>query len=179
MIYKPITDDLVMTLVFDLPHTIENLRPEDTLNWNKKIDELIEIGLLNINKNNPLEISEQKLGDFKIWFIQSDHFYASNIILDKKELAKYIGSKGALIGIPHRHAVLIYPIENLEVVKAINTMIPITKGMYGEGPGSISSHLYWYNGEKLINLPYDLSDKTLKFTPPESFLNMLNTLKGK
>ena len=134
---------------------------------------------MNIKNNNPLEISEQKLGDFKIWFVQSDHFYASNIILDKKGLTKYIGSKGALIGIPHRHAVLIYPIENLEVAKAINTMIPITKGMYSDGPGSISSHLFWYNGGELIDLPYEISDKKLKFTPPESFLTMLNTLKEK
>jgi hypothetical protein len=58
-------------------------------------------------------------------------------------------------------------------------MIPITKGMFGEGPGSISSKLYWYDGEKLIDLPYELSEKKLKFTPPESFLNMLNTLKEK
>lgn len=90
-----------------------------------------------------------------------------------------IGSKGALIGIPNRHAVLIYPIENHEVVKDINTLITITKGMYDEGPGSISSNLYWYNGDKLITLKIDVSNKTLKFSSSENFLNMLNTLKEK
>ena len=52
-------------------------------------------------------------------------------------MLKYIGTEGALIGVPHRHTVIINPIESLEVAKAINILIPIINGMNIEGPVSI------------------------------------------
>ena len=46
-----------------------------------------------------------------------------------------VGTHGALVGLPHRHIALIYPIENISVMGAINTLIPVIYGMFGERPG--------------------------------------------
>jgi len=176
-VYRELTDEIVELLVFDLPRTVTSIKPENISAWNKQTNELFDIGFKNIKSNYPLEISQQDMKDYKIWFIQSDNVFASNILLDKAELKKYIGKHGSLIGVPHRHAVIIYPIENLEVTKAINSLIPIIKGMNNEGPGSISDKLYWYNDNKLINLPYNIGDNKLQFYPPDDFVTMLNGLK--
>ena len=176
-VYKELTDEIVELLVFDLPHTVTSIKPENVTAWNKQTKELFDIGFKNIKSNYPLEISQQDMKDYKIWLIQSDNVFASNILLDKNDLKKYIGKHGALIGVPHRHAVIIYPIENLEVAKAINSLIPIIKGMNNEGPGSISDRLYWYKDNQLINLPYNFLDNKLQFYPPDNFVSMLNELK--
>jgi hypothetical protein len=176
-VYKELTDEIVELRVFDLPHTVSSIKPENISTWNKKTDELFDLGFKNIKSNYPLEISQQDMKDYKIWFVQSDNVFASNILLDRDDLNRYLGKYGALIGIPHRHAVIIYPIENLEVAKAINSLIPIIKGMNNEGPGSISDKLYWYNDNKLINLPYKIAGNKLQFYPPDDFVNMLNKLK--
>ncbi len=89
-----------------------------------------------------------------------------------------IGTYGSLVGVPHRHAVLIYPIENIEVVKVITNLIPIITGMYSEGPGSLSPDLFWHRDGILEQLPYQLEDNTIQFTPTERFLEMLNSLAG-
>lgn len=177
-VYKELTDEIVELLVFDLPHTVTSIKPENILAWNKQLDDLFDLGFKNIKSNYPLEISQQDMKEYKIWFVQSDNVFTSNILLDKDELKNYIGKFGALIGVPHRHTVIIYPIENLEVVKAINSLIPIIKGMNNEGPGSISDKLYWYNDDKMIDLPYKIEDNKLQFYPPDNFVTMLNGLKN-
>jgi len=83
---------------------------------------------------------------------------------------------GSLIGVPHRHAVIIYPIESLQVVQAINRLIPTIHGMHNEGPGSISNKLLWYQDDEFRDLPYGVEGNKLRFMPPEFFVEMLNSM---
>jgi len=173
---RDLCGDIYATLVFDLPDSIINIQPELAHKWNKTLDQLFETGIQNIRSKYPFDISEQKVSEFSIWFVQGDHFFAPNIVFDLNNQNKLVGSKGSLIGIPHRHSVIIYPIENIKVVKAINQLIPIIYGMNEEGPGSISNNIFWYKDGHLENLPYKLVDNKLQFFPPENFVGLLNTL---
>jgi hypothetical protein len=175
-IVKDFAGDIYAMLIFDLPSSITNVQPEQAEKWDRSLDELFQIGLQNIRDNNPLDISQQKLNSFTIWFIQANHFFTPNIVFDLNSFPNLVGSKGSLIGIPHRHAVIIYPIENLETVTAINQLIPIIYGMNAEGPGSVSNNLLWYKDGHFENLPYKIDDKNLQFFPPDNFVEMLNTL---
>lgn len=177
-IYKELTDEIIELLIFDSPYAVTNIKPIEARIWDKEIEELFELGFKNIKSNYPPEISQQGIKDFKIWLVRSDHVFASNILIDKDELKRYLGAQGALVGVPHRHAIIIYPIDNLEVVNAINSLFFIIKGMNNEGPGSISDKLYWYNNSKMVDLPYNITDNKLKFYPPDSFTDMLNKLSS-
>lgn len=177
LLTKPLAENLDTTLIFDLPDAIETIKKEETDEWGKSVDELFETGIQNIRQKCEFEISrEQMTGDFTIWFVQGNHFFTPNIVLDFNKYPELIGTYGSLIGIPHRHAVIIYPIENIEVVNAINSLIPIINGMYHEGPGSISGYLYWYKDGLFENLPYKIEDSKLQFYPPENFVEILNKL---
>jgi hypothetical protein len=175
---KHIAGDVYALVVFDFPHSVVNVKPEQTTVWNKTNEELFEIGLKNIRAKYPFEISKEAFGEFRIWFVQGNHFFVPNIIFDLEHKKELIGSKGALIGLPHRHAAIIYPIENLEVLKAINGLIPAIHGMCIEGPGSLSNNLFWYKDNTFTHLPYKLDDKKLEFFPPDKFVDLLNGLEG-
>jgi hypothetical protein len=178
-IYRNITDELVELLIFDLPHAVINVKQEVSKKWKIDHEELFSIGEENIQINYSIDVTEHNMTDFNIWFIQSDHVFASNVLLHNDELIKYLGKKGALIGVPHRHAVIIYPINELEeVIKAINTLPFVISGMYNEGPDSISEKMYWYTDQNFIDLPYKLTEDKLEFFPPEAFVNMLNEFKN-
>jgi len=177
-IVKNFAGDIYAMLIFDLPSSITNVQPEQAEKWGRGLDELFEIGLQNIRDNYPFDISQQNLNTCTIWFIQGNHFFTPNIVFDLSNFPKFVGSKGSLIGIPHRHSVIVYPIENLETVKAINQLIPIIYGMNAEGPGSVSNNLFWYKDGYFENLPYKIDDKNLQFFPPDNFVDMLNTLTG-
>lgn len=169
--------DVYAMLVFDLPHTVMNVKPKQAAEWNKSKDELFAIGLQNIRRNYPFQIMQEVLGEHKVWLVQGEHFFVPNIVFDIKNYPQFIGSKGSLVGIPHRHGALIYPIESLELINAVNSLIFVVNGMYQEGPGSLTNHLYWYHDGTFDDLPYVIEDKTLKFSPPDGFIEMLNALK--
>lgn len=176
-ISKDFARDLYSILVFDLPDSIVSVQPDQAAKWNKTTDELFELGIKNIKAKYPVKTSKENLGAFSIYFAQANHFFAPNILFELKNMHEFIGEGGALIGIPHRHAVLIYPINSLEVVPAINGMIPTIYGMHKEGPGSISNKLFWYKDSVFENQPYTLENDTLNFSPTEKFVEYLNTLK--
>jgi hypothetical protein len=176
-IIKNFAGDIILMLVFDLPDSIKSITAELAKNWNKTVDELFETGIQNIKNKYPIDISRQQFVDFNIWFVQGDHFFVPNIVFDFGTLQKLAGSNGLLIGLPHRHAAIIYPIENIEVINALNALIPTVYGMFQEGPGSISNNVFWYKDGHYENLPYKLADNKIQFYPPEGFVNMLNSLE--
>lgn len=176
VIARKVADDLTALLIFDFPTTVRNLKPDEAAQWDKSHDELFEIGLENIRNNYQSEISREDLGEVGIWLVNADHFFCTNIVLEMARHPQLQGSSGALVIVPHRHAVISFPIDGLEVIQAVNTLIPVVAGMFAEGPGSISDKLYWYHEGNFTTLPYDISDGKLQFMPPQPFVEMLNSM---
>jgi len=176
---KPFAGDMYAMLIFDMPDTITNIKPEQAEEWSKTFEDLFEAAVRNTRANNPVEISPFDFGEFKIWFAEADHFFVPNILFDLESRPGLVGEYGALVGVPHRHAALVYPINSIEIIKAVNGLIPTIHGMHREGPGSLSPSLLWYHRGKFIDLPYELGEQNLKFTPPAAFVELLNDLAEK
>jgi hypothetical protein len=174
---KSFIGDIYAMLVFDLPHSVMNIQPEKLEIWGKSMEEVFAIGQQNIKDNYTFEISKQKFNDFSFWFVQAAHFFTPNIAFDLGNRKELLGPHGALVGMPHRHMVLIYPIHNLEIVKAINGLIPTIYNINIEGPGPVSNNLFWYKDGHFENLPYKLEEDKLQFIPPQNFVEMLNMLQ--
>ncbi len=173
---KDFAGDVYAMLVFDLPDAVTNVTREQAAQWEKTDDELMETGIQNIKNKYSFHIAEEDLGEFKIWFVLGDHFFTPNIVFDLQNHPKLIGAKGSLIGIPHRHAAVVYPINNLDVVSTITQLIPVIYGMNQEGPGSVSNNLFWYNDGEFENLPYTIEEGTIQLSPTERFLDVLGML---
>lgn len=167
----------ITALVFDLPSAIRNVSPEEASGWGRDVDELFEIGLANVKENCIPDVSEEDLGEgVTLTLFADESFFVASHALLLEEHSESIGSFGTLLGVPHRHVMLTYPINDLRVIPAINRMIPIIAGMERDGPGSISPMLYWYQNGDYTELPYRVENKTLQFAPPEDFVEMLNLL---
>lgn len=173
---KPFTEDVFALLVFDFPDSVTNVKPEQTIQWNKTYEELFQIGLNNIRGKYPFTISKQDLDGITVQAAFSDHFFTPNILFHLNDFEVLKSSKGILVALPHRHAVLLFPIRNIETITAINKLIPVVNGMFESGPGSISDSLYWYIEDHFIKLPYELDNQHLRFFPPPEFVNVLNEL---
>ena len=65
----------------------------------------------------------------------------------------HIGERGAIVSMPIRHSVLVHPIDDSTVRPAIAGMIPITRQLFKQGPGSVSPHLYWWRDGALEWIP--------------------------
>jgi hypothetical protein len=176
IIGKEFGGDIYSMIVFDFPDSISSIKPEQIKKWGKSVDELFEIGIQNIKEKYPLTITKEDFTTFDIWFANSDHFFTPNIVFYVENLKELSGSNGLLIGIPHRHSAIIYPIENLEIANAMNGIFPAIYNMNQEGPGSLSNNVFWYKDGIFTKIPYKLEDGKLQIFPPETFLELLNKL---
>ncbi|RYG54532.1 MAG: hypothetical protein EOO01_01290 [Chitinophagaceae bacterium] len=171
---KQIADNIYAMLVYDFPHSVINVRPEQTIQWDRTNQALFEEGLANVRKKYSFRLTKEPLAEVEIYLVAEDHFYAPNIIFDLEERSEIVSEKGLLVGVPSRHAALIYPINDMQMLTAINRMIPVIHGMCKDGPGSISDKLYWHYQGKFIDLPYTLDEKNIQFYPPPKFVDILN-----
>jgi len=55
-------------------------------------------------------------------------------------------------------------------------MLQIARGMFVEGPGSITDQLYWYNRGEWTHIPSEVKDDSMSVSPPDNFVEMMNNL---
>jgi hypothetical protein len=174
---KNFAGNIYEVLIFDLPDSVRNVSNTHTASWNKEIDELLKLGIENSKRNYPINIMKQNFKEFSFWYIEEEHYFVPNVVFDIENRPELIGSKGSLVGLPSRHAAVIYPIESLEVLNVAYKLIQTIYRLNAEGPGSLSNNLLWYNDKTFTDLPYVVNDNKLKFDPPDSFLKMLTEFR--
>jgi hypothetical protein len=83
---------------------------------------------------------------------------------------------GWLMSIPNRHQVTWHFVKDASVVQVINSMCHFTHLGYGDAPGPVSPHLYWWNGTEYERLTHIAEDGTFSVRPSPRFQAVLETL---
>jgi len=178
-IRRPLLKDVFSMLCFDLPDSVINVKPEQAAKWpDKTEDELFALGMENIRQKYPLQLAHERIGESLMWVTAGEHFFMPNILFDLDRHPQLNSPHGMLIGVPTRHVALIYPINDLSVVGAVTTMTQVIRGMYQEGPGSLSGSLYWYRNGQFEDQPFDTAGGKVQFRPTGNFTDMMNTLQA-
>lgn len=173
---KDFSGNIYAAIVYDTPDSIESVSASDAEKWGKSVDDLFETGIKNIWSKYGVQLSEEEIEGFNIWFAQAEHFFTPNIVFDKETLKDLSGREGLLIGLPHRHAAILYPVNDALAADFIDSLIMVVNNMYNEGPGSLSNNIFWYKDGYFENLPYEIEDGAIVLSPPESFTSMLESL---
>lgn len=162
----------ITALVFDLPESVRNVTREEADRWDRSDDELFSVAVANV-RNMPAEAFEQEVEGGRLLGFTGNSFFVASRALFLEDYPHCIGPKGSLVAVPHRHMLLCCPIEDLGVLKVLNLFISATRGMFRDGPGSISPNVYWYRDGEMTNLPYETGDNEVRFMPPPEFVTML------
>ena len=173
-IRRPLAGEVFAVLVYDFPHTIENVKREDADKWGKTEDELFEIGKKNVRKNYQFETAEVSFDKDIILAVETDHFFAPNILLELEERPELLGKGGAVVAIPTRSLVLIYPIQDMKVMAALTMLFNSVPKIFSAGPGSLTKEIFWYHEGQFESLIYTPGKKP-SFTPSEEFLALINS----
>jgi hypothetical protein len=171
LVHRVPAEGLIETLVYDLPGSVRTVPPDHVRKWGLPTDELFRIGLDNVRAEpaparQTFDVGKGAL----IQALVGDSFFTASHVLFLDQHLGPPSAFGALVALPHRHAVLFHPIENMRVIGAVNSMIPIAFGMYQEGPGSLSPGLYWWRSGTLTLLPTKVSAQSITFSPPDAFV---------
>lgn len=176
--YREFAGTLSTVLVFDLPQTVINIKPQQIEPWGRSLDELFEIGIDNVRRNyvSNAEAIEFSPAKEMIYSFEEPHFFVPNVLFDIEKYNGLVGCGGALVAVPSRSMALIYPINDLKVVGIVNKLCAVVQRIYDSTPGSLTKEIFWFSDRKFIPLPYDIENNKLSFSPPEAFIQMLNNL---
>lgn len=177
-VYKKITDELFAVLVFDFPHTVMTIKPEELKAWGKTEYELFKVGIENASKNYVPKAVTVEIGLNKdiLYVFEEDHFFVLNILFELENHENLIGKGGCLVATPGRSFAIIYPINDLSVVRVVNNLCIIVPEIYNTYSTPLINEIYWYKEGKFTVLPYENYNKSLKFFPPDEFTEMLRSL---
>jgi uncharacterized protein YtpQ (UPF0354 family) len=178
VVFETGLEGIVGLLVYDLPESVESVSGDDLARWGLTREEIFETALDNVRRICAPRIFEDEVAPgATIRVITDDQslFVATHALLlgSRPDL---VGSAGALVAVPNRHALLCCAIESRAVMEAIGRMAVAAARMHELGPGSISPSLYWYHRGRFTDLPCELDGDRLDFSPPDEFVEMLNRL---
>jgi hypothetical protein len=170
---RQLAGEVFKVLVYDFPQTIDNIPQSDVDKWGKAEDELFDIGVKNIRNKYLLDWEVMSTDDDEFYIIETEHFFAPNILLELDNREELVGKHGAIIAIPNRHLAIIYPIRDLKVVRMLDFFFSSVPLFFSRGPGSLTQEIYWYRDQRFETLDYQ-PGKRVRFTPSEAFLALLN-----
>lgn len=178
LIYQKDLEGTLTVLVFDLPSTIRTVSRRLTSGWGKSNGELFQIGIENLRRKIDIDHEKVMMSDevhLNAYIGESYYVAAYSLILE--EHGEALGRYGALVGIPHRHMLLTYPINDIQVLQAVNGFLMALPKLFQEGPGSITPNLYWYRQGGFLHLPYAYHGDEVRFSPPQAFLDLIEIIK--
>jgi hypothetical protein len=169
----------VSYLCIDLPSSVQTVNPDRVARWGVAVDELFAIGLENVRRECVPELVRDELEPGVPYLaLTGQSFFVATHALMLRRWDGFVGRGGALVAIPHRHAVICHPIENIQTVKAVHRLALIARGMEQEGPGSITPGIYWYHDDRFTPIPYEVTGEKFVLRPPDEFVELLNRLAG-
>ncbi len=176
-IHRPGPEGTIEVIVLDLPTTVRTISQSEAKRWGLEAPELFEIGRRNLRRAGSLKRTAVTLyPGVEIQLYSGDPYYAASHALLLDAYLPDALPHGALVGLPRRDVMLLHFIRNIGVAEAIGSMLQSIVGMYAEGPGSLSPHLYWFWQGVFITLPYELDGDALDFSPPLDFVELLERL---
>lgn len=168
---------VIEVLALDSPNAVRTIAKSEAKEWDLSDGELLRIGRQNLLDTGLLtpERVQVEAGS-NLYVFSGDAYYAASHILFLDEYLPDDLPNGALISIPRRDVFLAHYIRNPGALEVISAMLQITIGLYREGPGSITPNLYWYRRGEFVNLAYAIENDELDFTPPDEFVDLLDSL---
>lgn len=172
---------IVQLLALDLPHAVVSFSPE-------QVDRFGGWEILGAQAHAnldrlPVEESELVEGDdgARLRLLWGDSMFTASRVTSLPTLAVEMGdppasSYGWLMAVPHRHQCLWHIITGVDMVPSLNAMAHLAASGYSDAPGSISPHVYWWDGSRYHQLTRIDEEGTISVAVGTEFQDLLERL---
>ena len=105
--------------------------------------------------------------------------YLAGCALWLERISDTVGTHGALVSVTNRDMLIAYPIDGVDVTKAITGMIPLVKKAVAERPHPISDNVYWRRPDgSFVLIETTVVDDQVEVQLPDDFARLLHYLDG-
>jgi hypothetical protein len=168
-------------LVFDAPDSVVAVPAPLAEEWGQSRERLFELAVGNITR---LSTARWQRLPFPpgvgapVHALTGDHYVTSRLLLPDPGFPR-AGASGNLVAIPHRGALLSMPIDGAVAPFAIEALLTFSIGMFHDGPGSITPHLFWRTPAGSYELQQGSRDGTrYRLAPTPGFATLLGQGEG-
>lgn len=185
MVWRVDLPGVASVVVIDFPQLTQTLTRKWLEKWQRSAEEVLERAKRNTLSSGAMQVERVPLDEQEQLvmrvLLSEDHYLATHA-LDLPSYPGLIGTHGSMVMVPNRHAVIVFPIENIHVVKVIPAMVGMGIKLYTDGPGSISDQTYWRDAAGEFHrletkvVEGEGGQPTLDINPPAKFVELLNQL---
>jgi hypothetical protein len=179
---RPFAEGIVALLAVDVADAVRCVPADEAIELGWDVDEawasaIVQTELLEI----PEELHTIDLGDAVLFHVFGERPFTASMVGVVDRLigsVSQIGDHGAIVSIPLRHSILVHPIVDDSADAAITGLVPISRQLYKQGPGSVSPHLYWWRNGHLTWIPTVFEDDggAVEYYAPPELSEILATL---
>jgi hypothetical protein len=175
---------LSVVLVYDLPDSVTSVQPDAVAAWPVTGAELWRIATANLRAEEPPPVVERiaLTEDADALLVTGEsYFVASRLLILGDILPPSSFPYGALVIVPHRHAMVVHPITGSEIYDALTTLSVMAGEMVGDSPGPMSSAVYWWKSDAIEEVAVVVDEDAAEVTvePSVEFGELLDwLLKG-
>ena len=154
---RAFADGIVQLLAVDVDNAVRCIAESEVeaLGWD--VEEAWRSAVMQTEMfEQPEELHQIDVGDASFLHLFGQRPYTASMIgvVDRLiESTAQIGEFGAIVSMPLRHSILVHPVEDNSARTALSALVPITRQLYKQGPGSVSPHLYWWQRGTLTLIP--------------------------
>ncbi|MBT2538484.1 hypothetical protein [Arthrobacter sp. ISL-69] len=180
--HRELAPGIVEMLALDLPDTVAVFNHDNAKKfggWEALQRQGID-NLRELETERPKTLPAPGGGTFNVLLGESV-YTASRALLLPDLATELTGQRvreefGWLMSVPNRHQVVWHVIEDAAVVSALNGMARFTAMGYADAPGSVSPHIFWWNGTSYEQLTHVREDGSLTLRVSPGFQAVLNSI---
>ena len=172
-------DILVAYVVIDSPSTKAYIFQKDLDRWGTTFEGVYETALGNLRRRTSREhmrSNEEMPGMLFYITDSSPEAYEASRVLLLKELVDPWPEAGVFVSLPARNHMFCVPFTSPEALKAVQAIVPITLGVYGEDSHKISRDVFRFDGTTFERLPIVMEKGVPKVIVGESVSKALTTM---
>ncbi len=176
---RQLTDGIYAASVIDYPHMAVSLSDEMLTALCGTVEDAIAASIANC-RDLKFTREDLPIDGAEAFVLMSDNHYVTSQIFHLERHLPAGHLSGALVGLPHRHNLMVYPLRPESVAMAIPAMHFVCRNVYRdftkkEQGLALSPHLYWWHEGELTMVPVvgDLGTSHAIIVPPEFVERML------
>ncbi len=170
-VLRDVADDLTAVLCYDLPSNVVTVAADSLGKWGVSQDELYYTALANQRRTERAPVEDIDVGGAVVKAMTGESFFVASNLLLLSDFVPADAPFGALAAVPNRHTLIWHVITDPSALRAIDAMVVMASNLCSEGPGSISSNLFWWKDGAIRTLPTRETEEHYEFVPPDDFVN--------
>jgi hypothetical protein len=175
MVWREDIPGLITTIALNLNDHIRGITREEAAQWSRSDETLFETAIDNVEAMTHVEISPIDPSEPDgIHSIFAESVFVAARALRFERFTKVHGTHGSLVSLPVRHAMLAVPVSEPDrIVPSLGSLITLTRQLEQQGPGPVTSKVYWWRNRVWQEVRYELRGDQLEIAPPEELVDII------